>query len=48
VIGFNEMLDKSLTIDKKIEIIAQKTRNYAKRQLTWIRNKFQDFNEIEK
>jgi tRNA dimethylallyltransferase len=35
-----------ITKDKTIEIASQNTRHYAKRQLTWFRNKFEDFNTI--
>jgi len=44
-IGFLEIKDYLLEkIDKKelVEKATQKTRNYAKRQLTWFRNQFDD------
>ena len=41
-IGYKEVYD-SIINDKDIDIesIQKKTRNYAKRQITWIKNKFQ-------
>lgn len=44
-IGYQEIKDYlNNLIDKKtaIEIASKKTRNYAKRQLTWFRNQFKD------
>ena len=41
MIGFHEIknfLSGEITREKMIEIATQKTRNYAKRQLTWFRN----------
>lgn len=40
-IGYKEVYD-SIVCDKEIDIetIQKKTRNYAKRQITWIKNKF--------
>lgn len=35
-----------ITKERTIEIASQNTRNYAKRQLTWFRNKFLDFEII--
>ncbi len=40
-LGFSEISDflsEKITKEKMIEIATQKTRNYAKRQLTWFRN----------
>lgn len=40
-LGFREIksfLNKEISREKMIEIATQKTRNYAKRQLTWFRN----------
>ncbi|MDD3382197.1 MAG: tRNA (adenosine(37)-N6)-dimethylallyltransferase MiaA [Bacilli bacterium] len=34
----NKYLDNTLSFDECAEIIKQKTRNYAKRQITWIKN----------
>jgi tRNA dimethylallyltransferase len=39
-VGYREMfehLDGSVSLEKTIEKIAQHTRNYAKRQMTWFR-----------
>lgn len=39
-VGYKEIieyLDGKITLDKAIELIKQHTRNYAKRQLTWLR-----------
>ena len=44
-LGFHEIeqyLLKNLNYDKMIEKSCQKTRNYAKRQLTWFRNQLQE------
>lgn len=41
-IGYQEVfeyLKGSITKEEMIEVISKKTRNYAKRQLTWMRNK---------
>ena len=41
-IGYQEIfsfLRNEITKNEMIEIISKKTRNYAKRQLTWMRNK---------
>jgi len=43
-IGFVEIKDylaNKISKEQTIEIASQKTRNYAKRQLTWFRNQFQ-------
>ncbi len=48
-LGFEQIkdyLDQKITKDKAIEISQQKTRNYAKRQLTWFRNQFNQDNKI--
>lgn len=42
-LGFAEIidfLDEKMTYEEAIAISSQKTRNYAKRQLTWFRNQF--------
>jgi tRNA dimethylallyltransferase len=42
-LGFSEICDflaNKISQQKMIEIVAQKTRNYAKRQLTWFRHQF--------
>jgi len=42
-LGFLEIksfLEKEISYEKLIEIVTQKTRNYAKRQLTWFRHQF--------
>ena len=44
-LGFYEMrdfLEGTMTREKMIEKATQKTRNYAKRQLTWFRNQLRD------
>ncbi len=44
-LGFLEIQDflqQKITKEKMIEISSQKTRNYAKRQLTWFRHQFAD------
>lgn len=44
-LGFYEMrdfLEGAITREKMIEKATQKTRNYAKRQLTWFRNQLRD------
>lgn len=41
-IGYKEIgeyLDQKLTLEETIEVIQMKTRHYAKRQMTWFRNK---------
>jgi len=43
-IGYKELgdyLDDKISLDDAQKIIAQKTRNYAKRQITWYRNKLE-------
>lgn len=39
VIEFIEYIKGQITLEEAISITQQKTRNYAKRQMTWIRNK---------
>lgn len=49
-IGFLEIRDylmNNIEISTAIEIAKQKTRNYAKRQLTWFRNQFENKLSIE-
>ncbi|HLD76949.1 MAG TPA: hypothetical protein VI861_02325, partial [Rickettsiales bacterium] len=44
-LGFYEIKDflaKKITKKEAVEIASQKTRNYAKRQLTWFRNQFKN------
>jgi tRNA dimethylallyltransferase len=39
-IGYKEIimyLEEEISLDESIELIKQKSRNYAKRQLTWFR-----------
>lgn len=48
-IGFTEIsqyLAGKLDLQSAINLASQKTRNYAKRQLTWINNRFSSANEI--
>jgi tRNA dimethylallyltransferase len=43
-VGYKELfrfLDDELSLDEAIELIKQNTRRYAKRQVTWLRNKAQ-------
>lgn len=54
-IGYKELilyLNKSLTLEESINLIKQKSRNYAKRQLTWFRRdpriKWINIDEFEK
>ena len=50
----NQYLNNEFTLDETKEIIKQKTRNYAKRQITWFKNKMPchfievDYNNILK
>lgn len=47
-VGYKELyeyLDEKVALEKAVEKIKQHTRNYAKRQLTWFRNK-DDFEEF--
>ena len=40
-IGYKEMLeylDGKITLNYAVELIKQRSRNYAKRQMTWFRN----------
>lgn len=49
-LGFSEikeMLEEKISFEKAVEIASQKTRNYAKRQLTWFRNQFDEKNIFE-
>lgn len=49
-LGFNEIskyLSQQISREQMIEIATQKTRNYAKRQLTWFRHQFKDINFFE-
>ena len=48
-IGFLEIKDYlqgNISDKQAIEIASKKTRNYAKRQLTWFRNQFQNIHQI--
>ena len=48
-IGFKEIkcfIENKITMEALETIITQKTRQYAKRQRTWYRNKFQLWKEI--
>ena len=50
VIGINELskfLEKKIKIDEAKELIAIKTRQYAKRQATWARSKMTTWNRID-
>jgi tRNA dimethylallyltransferase len=43
VLGLSEFaahLRGELTLDAALDLARQKTRNYAKRQMTWFRNQF--------
>lgn len=59
-IGYKEIimyLDGRLTLDESINLIKQKSRNYAKRQITWFKrddrikwinvDDFEDFNSLK-
>ena len=49
VIGLNELkqyLDNQMTLDQVREIIAIRTRQYAKRQATWARSKMISWTKI--
>ena len=42
IVGYSEILDvfdNKITMEEAINLIKQHTRNYAKRQLTWFRNR---------
>lgn len=44
-IGYKEFFDyfnDEITLDEAIELVKQNSRRYAKRQLTWFRNRFDD------
>jgi len=48
-VGYSELfshLEGELTLEQAIDLIKRNTRRYAKRQLTWFRNKT-DFSEVE-
>lgn len=48
-VGYSELfshLDGGLELDEAIDLIKRNTRRYAKRQMTWFRNKT-DFTEVE-
>lgn len=54
-VGYSEMyafLEGSLCRDEAVKLIKQKTRNYAKRQITWFKNKtsseWQDLDALKK
>jgi len=42
----SQYLRNEVTLERAIELAQQHTRNYAKRQMTWIRNRFQEFKTI--
>jgi tRNA dimethylallyltransferase len=49
-LGYYEIkayLQKKITYQEMVEIIQKKTRNYAKRQLTWFRHQFEEINFFE-
>ncbi|CAK8162347.1 tRNA dimethylallyltransferase [Candidatus Xenohaliotis californiensis] len=49
-IGFQEIkkyLEKKISIDNAIALMQQKTRNYAKRQITWIKNQLTNAEIVE-
>ena len=49
-IGINEIkdyLNKKIEIDEVVEKISIKTRQYAKRQVTWARGNMNDWNKIQ-
>ncbi len=43
-IEISDYLNKKISYQQVIELAAKKTRNYAKRQLTWFRNQFDNCN----
>ena len=45
--NFFDYFNKKISLDYAIELSKQESRNYAKRQLTWFRNRFSDFTQIE-
>jgi tRNA delta(2)-isopentenylpyrophosphate transferase len=50
MIGITELckyLDKKITIEEAKELISIRTRQYAKRQITWSRNKMASWIKIE-
>ena len=49
-LGYHEIkayLQKKISYQEMVEIIQKKTRNYAKRQLTWFRHQFDEINFFE-
>jgi tRNA dimethylallyltransferase len=46
-IEIKDFIEERISYEKMIELSTQKTRNYAKRQLTWFRNQFED-SEVSK
>lgn len=48
-IGVSELtkyINKEYTLEQSVEKMQQATRNYAKRQITWFRNKTKDWSEL--
>lgn len=41
-IEIKDLIDEKISYEQALELASQKTRNYAKRQLTWFRNQFDD------
>lgn len=49
-IGFNEIecyLKNQIQLDAAIDIMQKRTRNYAKRQITWFKNQFKEIINVE-
>ena len=49
IIGIKELgmyLDKKITLDEARELLVIRTRQYAKRQITWFRGKMTDWSKI--
>ena len=49
IIGINELkkyLNNEITLDETKDLIAIRTRQYAKRQATWARSKMTNWNKI--
>jgi tRNA dimethylallyltransferase len=44
----SEMLAGQLTLAQAVELAKRQSRNYAKRQMTWIRNQMADWPVVEK
>ena len=42
-----DYLDKKITLETAIELSKRDSRHYAKRQITWFNNRFNDFKEIK-